>query len=773
MSALPINPRLTTSRPHDSRVSDVSLTSRQVWYSAAEVCDLLSKSRSQVNRLCQHEWAPRGLAEQRATAHGPKSWFVAAGAHPRLRRAHIETRRDGKSTVTELLAEAGKAKRDDAEARAHIVIAYRRWRMGDGVVVARDYAAFAARMEQQYGLRLSLRRVQQLDQACPASDDFAGIAVRCLDSRGRPSARDVVCSDAAWSRFCALYLTPNQWSVAKCHRTVEAEAEVHGWDWPSRRTVLNLIRERLTPEMICLKREGNEAWSKRFETPIGQDANAWAAGECWEADHARLDFFIRVFREGRWTHARPWLTAWFDRRSRRAMGWVISMSGNSATIRQALLNALRTEGVSVPTSVWLDNGKDFAAAALTGATKHERRTLSPAEREQIQREACGLLTHLGIDGHFAVAYNHNGKARIERWFGTVHGDFDREWPSYAGYDAAELDKMERAERLENTMDLPTIEQVRERFAAWFDSYNHRADHNIDDLVDPDTRQRLSPIEFYDRYLPALRVVRADSLLLLEQVFTRPLTVHKWGISLKIAGKAIRYGEHAVELRELMGSHRQVRVSYDESDLRSVRVFDEDWKLICIAGENGRHGGLSDDPIRREDLQAAMTKRREIKRDLKRKIDTIAMSLSDAELTSDMARKREVQQTKARIAEQRKTADPGEVAPLRLVSTPVDQVDAQQVLRQAAGAECGGGVGGTARRAVDSGPSVIDLLSQQVYDGGTAGGTARRAVDSGPSVLDSYLHCDALADDGEVGGDRVISLLASSGSSPLRGDGRSL
>lgn len=740
----------------------VSLTSRQVWYTASEVCDLLSKSRSQVNRLCQHEWAPRGLAEQRPSPHGPKSWFVAAGAHPRLRRAHIETRRDGRSTVTELLAEAGLAKRSDAEARAHIVIAFRRWRSGLGChalsessrqgvqppVIARDYPVFAARMEQQYGLRLSLRRVQQLDQACPASDDFAGIVVRCLDSRGRPSARDVVCSDVAWSRFCALYLTPNQWSVAKCHRTVEAEADANGWSWPSRRTVLNLIKERLTPEMICLKREGNEAWSKRFETPIGQDANAWAAGECWEADHARLDFFIRVFREGRWTHARPWLTAWFDRRSRRAMGWGLSMSGNSATIRQAMLQALRTDGVSVPSSVWLDNGKDFAAAALTGATKHERRTLSPAEREQIQREACGLLTHLGIDGHFAVAYNHNGKARIERWFGTVHGDFDREWPSYAGYDAAELDKMERAERLENVMDLPTIEQVREKFATWFESYNHRADHAIDDLVDPDTRQRLSPIEFYDRFLPAMRVVRADSLILLEQVFTRPLTVHKWGVSLKIAGKVVRYGEHSVELRELMGSHRQVRVSYDESDLRSVRVFDEDWRLICIARENGRHGGLSDDPIRREDLQAAMNTRRQIKRDLKRQIDTRSMSLSDAELTSDMARKREVEQTKARIAEQRKQANPGELAPLRLVSTPVDQVDAEQVLKQAAGAE----VSGTGFQPV--GPSVIDLLAQEV----SLGGTARRAVD-GPSVLDAFLNCDATADDGEVEGRSVIALLA--------------
>jgi len=239
------------------------------------------------------------------------------------------------------------------------------------------------------------------------------------------------------------------------------------------------------------------------------------------------------------------------------------------------------------------------------------------------------LQHLGIDAHFAQPYNHNGKARIERFFGTVHGEFDKEFPSYAGHCSGLLDKKERANRLKNVMALPTIDEVRERFAPWARWFNARSEHQIDDLVDEQTGERLSPDEYYQRHLPSRRVVREDSLMLLEQVFTRPLKVHKWGISLKIGNKTVRYGEHAAELRERMGSGKLVRVSFDESDLRSVRIYDEDFRLLCVAGENGRHGGLSDDPIRKADVQAAHAARRQLKRDLKRTLDLAAASLSDA------------------------------------------------------------------------------------------------------------------------------------------------
>jgi len=103
----------------------------------------------------------------------------------------------------------------------------------------------------------------------------------------------------------------------------------------------------------------------------------------------------------------------------------------------------------------------------------------------------------------------------------------------------------------------------------------------------------------------------------------------------------------------------------------------------------------------------------------------------------MARDREIEATKARLAEQRGQADPGESPPLRLVQTPVDTSDAI-AMRQAAGAEVW----------PDDEPTVIDLLAEQHQEDESAE----------PEPMGSILDCYADADDGEVEGPSVFTLL---------------
>ena len=108
----------------------------------------------------------------------------------------------------------------------------------------------------------------------------------------------------------------------------------------------------------------------------------------------------------------------------------------------------------------------------------------------------------------------------------------------------------------------------------------------------------------------------------------------------------------------------------------------------------------------------------------------------------MARDREIEATKARLAEQRGQADPGESPPLRLVQTPVDTSDADAIaMRQAAGAEVW----------PDDEPTVIDLLAEHHED------DEPTDTESEPigSLLDRYDD----ADDGEVEGPSVLTLLA--------------
>lgn len=649
------------------------------WYTLAEAAALLGRSEGQLRRLC-----PRMGANARKSRG---QWMIHAAASPRLNRAAVERTESGGSAVVELLRSAPADKRAAAQTRASVLVEFRRWRSRPGVRVTAEIQTFCRAMERRHGIRPTRATLYAWDRRCPASEDFDGCVAALLDTRGRPPAGSARLSDAAWQYFCGLYLTRSQLSIAHCWEMTRARAAEEGWGWPSVRRVQQLVAERIDPGTIALRRHGAEAWERDHLAPIEQDPDAWAAGQCWEGDHTPFDFSVRIMRGGRWAAARPQLTAWLDRRSRRLMGWRISEQGNQGTIRLALLDALSRDGVSVPEVVWIDNGKDFMAASIGGLTKAQRRGMSAAERRDAESRCAGLLRMVGIEPHFAQPYNHNGKARIERFFRTMHERFDRLFATWCGSRPGMIDRRELNATLRDVMALPTIDDLREGFAQWAEWYNHRAAHEIDDLRDRQTRERLSPAEFYDRELPAVRTVDRRVLPLLGQVWsTRPLRVSKMGVTLEMAGGRVRYGEREPALEPLVGSGRGVYVSYDPADTGSVEVWDEAFRHLCTARENGRHGGLADDEVTVADRRAAFAQRREQRRRARERVDALSLSLSDAELASRRARQREIEQTQARMRE----AGHEDPPPIRIVRTPLDGADAERASqRQAAGGEVAG------------------------------------------------------------------------------------
>jgi transposase InsO family protein len=674
MTALPAHPQASSLTPQAS----------PAWVPLDEAARLMGKSEGHMRRLCQR-LADRGLARKAGSA-----WSLSVAASPRLLRRSVEAvllvggASDGLegSAVTESLKAASSAKLADAKARASAVIEFRRWRSRDGVQLSRDLPGFLAAASQRHGLALSRSRLYAWDQACPTSDDFAGCVAALLDTRGRPRAGSTTISDAAWSMFCEVYLAPNQRSIKHCHEIVASRAVDQGWGWPSVSRVKQLVRERLDPSTITLRREGAEAWARTHAAPMGQDPDAWAAGQCWEGDHTPFDFSVRVRRGGEWRPARAQLTAWLDRRTRRLMGWHISEQGNQGTIRLALLDALGRDGVSVPEIVWLDNGKDFCAASIGGLTKSERRGMTRDEKTEAEARATGLLRMLAIEPHFALPYNHDGKARIERFFGTLHQRFDREFHTWCGSRPGMVERKELNAKLRDVLSLPTLEELAERLSAWIEWYNHRAEHEIDDLADRETGELLSPIEFYTRYLPARRTIDRSLLPLLGLVWSRPLAVHKHGVSIEIAGRVVRYGEMQPALEPLVGSAARVFVSYDPADTARVEIWDSQFRHLCTAPENGRYGGLADDRVTSADRKAAHAARREQKRRALARVDLTSLSLSDVELASKAARDREIDETRARLQERGHDDPP----PIRLVSTPLDGAPQREAMRQAVGAE---------------------------------------------------------------------------------------
>lgn len=659
-----------------------SVSDRTDWVPIEQAAYALDRSKAHLARSCG-ELQARGLAKKIKVGRVNK-WHISAAYDPRLARRGLELV-DGKSTVHELLKHTTGSKRKKAETDAAIVIAFRKWRTtGEGSI-----DLFRAKMTKLHGRCPGKSQLYDMDRKCPSSDDLIGCIAALIDGRGRPSGEITSCSDAAWQHFCALYLTPKLWSMAKCWRHTRDRADEEGWAWPSIRRVHQLAKERIDPGTIVLKREGEDAWNKKHLSPMQQDPEAWDAGQCWEGDHSTLDFHSRVIRGDKWVRIRPQLTAWLDRRSRVLVGFEITEQGNQFSIRQALVNALNTDGISAPEIVWIDNGKDFMARSIGGLTKQQRRKMTKAEQREHERSASGILGMLGIEPHFARPYNHNGKARVERFFGTVHEDFDKQFDSYTGNKPGMVDAKLRREQQGDIMALPTLDEVREKFEEWASYYNARSEHRIDDLRDPETRRRLSPIEFYTRFLPTMRVVDRGALKLLEPVWSKPLAVHKHGITLTLAGKGVRYGEMEPALEPLVGTDRRVYVSFDPSDTSQVTIYDEEFQLLCTAMENGRYGGLATDKVSLADRKTAFARRKEQKRRAKQRVDLAALSLSDTELASQATRDREIAETKAQLADYDRTRDPNDQPNLRLVRTNIqttpEEVESQQQ-RKAAGAE---------------------------------------------------------------------------------------
>lgn len=708
MSAYPIHQAQTPAAPPALRSTAERDESdqRSPWVPLDDAAPVLNLSPGALRRKCL-DLQKRGLAQQMIGPSGRRVWHIHASHNARLLRvaAGAATPAQAASAV-EIVKSATDAQRDAAMRRYECLRRFRAWRRQDHVEVTRDYPALRDTLRAEVGEGPCLRTMYQWDTICPATDDAAGCIAALLDQRG--GSRGEAVGSEAWAMFERLYLDPRQWSIAKCHRAVKARAGAEGgqgWAWPSKRRTEQLVKERIDRSAAVYHREGREVWQRTFETPIGQNPDAYAAGECWESDHTRLDFFVRIQRGGHWVADRAWVTAWLDRRSRRLMGWHLGEHANSDTIRAALLDALRDETISPPSAAWLDNGKDFDSASITGVTKAERKRARG--ESNINASAWGgLLGMLGIEPHFALPYNHNGKARIERFFGTMHMEFDREFASWCGSkpgpggggrDADTLAKV-----VADVMALPTIDEAREKFRAWVDWYNARSEHSIEDLSDADTGQRISPDEFLRRYQPSRRVIADRGVLaLLAQRWSRPLKVHKWGVSITHAGRTYRYGEHRSELESYVGTDRRVLVSFDAEDVSSIRVFDEQGRFLCVAAMNAQHGGLVSTPVSREALKRAHGARKAQQRRARERVDWNALLNSDIELAAHQQREMDIEQEKARQRELGIDAD--NTPALRIVRSPLDG-QAKQTER----AEQRKAVG--AETYQDDNAPVIDFLS---------------------------------------------------------------
>lgn len=619
-----------------------------------EACRLLQMSDRHLRRLCTHTLQRRGLAVfcRPESGGGKARWFVA-------RKYDLKLARGAMGAVQQIPSLEGFSKKQ-------VDIAWRRVACVESLREARS--SWKGTQQQWLPALIEQLRVQhpELSISAPtllrwyALYDHPADVLKLIDKRGGNTRGQA--DPACWAEFRKLYLDERCRSVRSCWEEVKEWAGPQKLTWVSYKACTRALDEHVPPELAAKHRKP-VVYRHSFAPYIQQDPEAWPAGQCWLGDHSQLDLWCRAGDQV----IRPWLTAWMDWRTRRLVGWTLNTGPNSSTILAALrAGLLDDQNYGGPGVVWIDNGKDYDCWALQGQTKAERRKRIKLSVDE--HATAGLFNLLGIEVHFSMAYNPNGKGRLERWFGTLHDQFDRTFATYCGNSPAN-----RPEGLNELLKnkphaIPSFDHVRSRLVEFLRGYNASAQHSKADL---DGR---SPDQAMAEWVPTRRILPPPQTLdMLLQQWHKPQRVGRNGLTISVAGMALSYGQYEPALSRFKGTGENLHISYDPNDVSQIRVYDAQWRFIAVADLNDTGGMHDGSPISREHVSRILARQRAYNRALDQVEKTRHVEyMSTAELL-------------AREASPLPVLPPAEGS-LQIVRTPLDHQPLELPQRKAAGAE---------------------------------------------------------------------------------------
>ncbi|MBM3929317.1 MAG: DDE-type integrase/transposase/recombinase, partial [Sphingomonadales bacterium] len=390
------------------------LMQHRQWWTAADLAELglagLPRSKRKINdRAADDNWAcavdDRGMPLARRRDARGGGWEYHVSLLPAAARADLVRR--GLSIAADEIAEppvsAGwqwlaaqsDSVRADAQRRVEIVAQAEAFEAaGMTRSAAVGAAADAAGVSQQ-----TLWNWLKLIRGVPACDRLPALAPR---RAGGGKEQDV--DPAIWQALLSDYLRPAQPSWATCiRRTAEPLAQIAGITLPHARTLWRKFEREVPPQVVKLRREGEEALRRMLPAQIRSVADLHAM-QIVNIDGHRCDVFVR-WPDG--TIARPTMIAIQDVYSRKMLAWRIAPTEDMVTARLVFADLFAKYGI--PAGLLSDNGRAFASKWLTGGAKTRFRFKIREE------DPIGVLTALGITIHWAQPYRGQSKP-IERAF---------------------------------------------------------------------------------------------------------------------------------------------------------------------------------------------------------------------------------------------------------------------------------------------------------------------------------------------------------------------
>ena len=269
------------------------------------------------------------------------------------------------------------------------------------------------------------------------------------------------------------------------------------------------------------------------------------------------------------------LIMFYDWASRYPVGASLAYTEDSVHILTALRNAILQLGF-IPRCVYLDNGRAFKSKLF-----HDK-----WDDHDLQVELAGIMPRLGIEAHFAEAYNGRSKV-IERFFKTMQDQWERFMSCFRGANIADKPAhLMRNEKWAQKMFAGKPMGYDEALTMAYYWVRYMYGNRVHSALAGKTPYQV----FSESEIPADREINIRDLDILMLKAERA-KVRKDGIMLN----GCRYW--APELVDY--ALQPVIIRYDYCDLRSILVYDLRSKLVCIADlREAVHGFafLSDNPL---------------------------------------------------------------------------------------------------------------------------------------------------------------------------------
>jgi len=376
---------------------------------------------------------------------------------------------------------------------------------------------------------------------------------------GYGKRRGITCvSDETFHYFKNLWMNDRRLTNYDCWQKTYGWALERGYNmdnFPKAGAFMRRLENEVPENARYLARYGKDAYNRKYGSTVRRDYSKVLSGECWVADHTRLDVMVIDPVSGK--AARPELTVWRDFKSGYWLAYDLHIEPSSSThIFKAFRTAARQWGV--PRYIYIDNGKDFTSKDFSGG-KHRQVVVA------IEPERLSMCAKLGITVLHAKPYHGQSKP-IERDFRILEEKFCKDFSGYTGNTT--VNKPESLKKALAAMNLTPFDEFHALFVDFVDTFNRR-------IISSGYREGKSPLEIMTEEHPQaataglVRRVTDDELALLCYRTSRPMTISRnW----------IRDGECGVEyyadwILGFTGVKVYLRRDYD--DIRKALVYNHE------------------------------------------------------------------------------------------------------------------------------------------------------------------------------------------------------